>query len=197
MRILLNNLDQLEFPTGKQGVAITSLVSKFMGSTAFGSVISVCEVCGSVHSLILKGKHILTLKQIEDVDVASLLGADGSQMIACTICSNMNSVTRAAYLVDIPSVITLEANARPNVQFCLTHISGAIMYRLRGLIYWGHFHFVSRIIDKSGQVWFHNGMTTGSACQWEGIIDLSSDIEWMRKASSKTLCYCIYALSGE
>ena len=197
VRILLNNFDQLEFPMGKQGVAVTSLVGQLMGSTAFGSVISVCEVCGSVHSLMLKGKHVLTLKQMEDVDVASLLGADGSQKLACAVCSNLNSVTRTAYLDEIPSMIALEANARPSAQFRLRHNSGAIAYRLRGLIYWGDFHFVSRIIDKSGQVWFHDGMTTGSSCQWEGIIDLSSDIEWMRKAGSKTLCYCIYALSGE
>jgi len=197
VRFLLNDSDQLEFPMGKQGMAVTSLVGKLMGNTAFGSVISVCEVCGSVHSLMLKGKHVLTLKQMEDVDVASLLGAHGSQKVACTVCSNLNSVTRTAYLDEIPTVIALEANAKPSVQFRLTHNSGAIAYRLRGLIYWGDFHFVSRIIDKSGQVWFHDGMTTGSSCQWEGMIDLSSDSEWMRKAGSKSLCYCVYALSGE
>ena len=117
VQILLNNFDQLEFPMGKQGVAVTSLVSKLMGSTAFGSVISVCEVCGSVHSLMLKGKHILTLKQMEDVDVASLLGADGSQKLACAICLNLNSVTCTAYLDEILSMIALEANASPALNF--------------------------------------------------------------------------------
>src|SRR6267143_5907636 len=65
-----------------------------------------------------------------------------------------------AYLHEIPSVIALETKATPTVQFHLTHNSGAIAYRLRGLIYWGEFHFVSCIIDRSGQVWFHDGITT-------------------------------------
>jgi hypothetical protein len=197
MRILLHSFNQLEFPMGRRGMLVTSLVSKLTGDTAFGSVISTCEVCRSAHSLVLEGKHMLTLNEMEGVDVATLLGAVGSPKLSCTVCLNVASMTRTAYLDEIPSVIALETKATPGVQFRLTHNSGAIAYRLRGLIYWGEFHFVSRIIDRSGQVWFHDGMTTGSSCQWEGIIDLSSDTEWMRKAGSKTLCYCIYTVSGE
>ncbi len=196
MRILLHNFNQLEFPIGRRGMLVTSLVGKLMGDTAFGSVINTCELCGSIHSLILEGKHILTLNETEGVDVATLLGAVGSPKLSCTVCLKVASMTRTAYLHEIPSVIALETKATPTVQFHLTHNSGAIAYRLRGLIYWGEFHFVSRIIDRSGQVWFHDGITTGSSCQWEGTIDLSSDTKWMRKVGSKTLCYCIYAVSG-
>lgn len=197
VRILLHSYNQVDFPMGRRGMSVTSLVSKLMGGTVFGSVVSMCEFCGSVHSLELEGKHILTLNEIEGVDVASLLGAVDSQKLSCTVCLNIASMSRTAYLDEIPCVIALETKATPNVQFHLPHSSGAIPYRLRGLIYFGEFHFVSRIIDRSGQVWFHDGMTTGSSCQWEGIIDLSSDTKWMRKAGSKTLCYCIYALSSE
>jgi hypothetical protein len=86
---------------------------------------------------------------MEGVDVAS---ADGSQKLSCADCLNIASVTRTAYLDEILSVIALEMNATPSVQFHLTHSSGAITFRLRGPIYRGEFDFVSRMIDNSCQV---------------------------------------------
>jgi hypothetical protein len=36
------------------------------------------------------------------------------------------------------------------------------LYALRAIIYFGHFHFVCRIVDRDGYVWYNDGMTTGS-----------------------------------
>jgi Helitron helicase-like domain at N-terminus/PIF1-like helicase len=197
VRILLHSYDRHEFPMGKRGMSVTSLVDKLMGGRTFGSVRSACENCGSVNYLALKGKHVLTSNGTEGIDVGSLLGAADYQKLTCTECMSIASVSRTAYLDEIPSVIALETQARPSVQFRLSHSLGAINYRLKGLIYWGEFHFVSRIIDNNGQVWFHDGMTTGSSCEWERTLDLSSDTEWMKRAGEKVLCLCIYALSRE
>ena len=195
VRMLLHSSNKLEYPMGTRGMSVTSLVAKLMGGRVFGSVISACEICGSVLYRTFERKHVLTSNGMEGIDVASLLGA-GCQKLTCTECSSIASVTRKVYLDEIPSVIALETQARPSVQFRLSHSSGTITYRLKGLIYFGEFHFVSRIIDGSGQVWFHDGMTTGSSCKWERTIDLSSDTEWMKKAGERVLCLCIYALSG-
>ncbi|RDX40901.1 hypothetical protein OH76DRAFT_1365452 [Lentinus brumalis] len=35
------------------------------------------------------------------------------------------------------------------------------MYRLCGIVYHKPSHFVSRIIDKSGGVWYHDGIANG------------------------------------
>ncbi len=41
-------------------------------------------------------------------------------------------------------------------------------HKLRDIIYYGHNHFVSRIITGTDQVWFHDGITTGSQTLYEG-----------------------------
>ncbi|KAF8224494.1 hypothetical protein L208DRAFT_1511379 [Tricholoma matsutake] len=34
-------------------------------------------------------------------------------------------------------------------------------YHLKGIIYYDTNHFTAHIIDKSGQMWYHDGMQTG------------------------------------
>ncbi|KDR66409.1 hypothetical protein GALMADRAFT_1359834, partial [Galerina marginata CBS 339.88] len=63
---------------------------------------------------------------------------------------------------------------------------------LCGIIYGGGAHFVSRIIDRSGTVWFHDGISTGSRCRKEQTVDLLSDLEWLSYYEDKRLLYCIY-----
>ena len=49
------------------------------------------------------------------------------------------------------------------------------LYRLCGIIYFGSSHFVARIIDKSGGVWYNDGYESGERVQYMGnIVNLSS-----------------------
>ena len=41
-----------------------------------------------------------------------------------------------------------------------------VLYRLCGIIYFGEFHFVCRIIDKSGEIWYHDGVQTGAKVEY-------------------------------
>jgi Helitron helicase-like domain at N-terminus/PIF1-like helicase len=43
-------------------------------------------------------------------------------------------------------------------------------YRLRGIIYFGGGHFVSRVITAEGRVWYHDGIATGSSMVDDGPI---------------------------
>jgi hypothetical protein len=43
-------------------------------------------------------------------------------------------------------------------------------YNLRGVVYHGKFHFTSRLIKPNGQVWYHDGILTGSKCMQDGIL---------------------------
>ncbi|KAJ7751152.1 hypothetical protein B0H16DRAFT_1265982, partial [Mycena metata] len=42
---------------------------------------------------------------------------------------------------------------------------------LRGIIYYGSFHFTPRIIGTDGRVWFHDGMTTRQVCTDEPYLE--------------------------
>ena len=48
-------------------------------------------------------------------------------------------------------------------------------YNLIGIIYYGGFHFTSRIIDRDSNIWYHDGMTTGRQCiQESNVKDIDS-----------------------
>ncbi|KIM40837.1 hypothetical protein M413DRAFT_72469 [Hebeloma cylindrosporum] len=196
VRSILHNHNAKVFPMGHAGLVVSSLIKRIMGSTTYGSVVSVCDICRHVLSVSLQGRHTLIPDDDEETNnVACLLGAEGAPRVTCRKCSSVASVTRNAYLDDIPPIIAFETNASPSIQVQLSHNSGSRTYKLRGLIYYEDFHFVSRIVDNSGQVWFHDGITTKSYCEWERTINLSSETQWMRTADSRDLIYCIYALS--
>ncbi|KAI0713347.1 hypothetical protein C8Q76DRAFT_621326 [Earliella scabrosa] len=40
-------------------------------------------------------------------------------------------------------------------------------YRLAGIVYYHNLHFVCRVIDKGGQVWFHDGVVNGESAIYE------------------------------
>jgi hypothetical protein len=64
--------------------------------------------------------------------------------------------------------------------------------KLRGIVYYGNFHFTARIISPDDIVWYHDGMTTGCMTEREGKLD---DIEYdaLLNCRGKTLALAIYA----
>ena len=63
-------------------------------------------------------------------------------------------------------------------------------YFLCGLIYLGNFHFTCRIIQKNGNVWYHDGIKTKKRCAYEGHIDNMSQ----RKLNSALKRPCIMGI---
>ena len=49
--------------------------------------------------------------------------------------------------------------------------SETVVPDVRGLIYHGDFHFTSHIIGSDSNVWYNDGITTGSTCENEGDFD--------------------------
>ncbi|KAF8872935.1 hypothetical protein CPB84DRAFT_1644916, partial [Gymnopilus junonius] len=43
-------------------------------------------------------------------------------------------------------------------------------YALSGIIYSRQSHFVARIVDSEGSIWYHDGMTTGRCCIKENTL---------------------------
>ena len=66
---------------------------------------------------------------------------------------------------------------------------------LRGVIYGGGFHFTAKFISTSGNVWFHDGMTTRESCVEEGSLD-QMEISSLQTASGKSAVMLIYAQSA-
>jgi hypothetical protein len=68
-------------------------------------------------------------------------------------------------------------------------------YMLRGIIYYGLNHFTARIITAAGQVWFHDGITTGSSLEYDGTI-LTMLPQNLMHCRSKAAAVAIYSVVG-
>ena len=94
-----------------------------------------------------------------------------------------------------PSVLVFETNSR-NIKVSKTlkfeQEGETVILDVRGLIYYGDFHFTSRIIGNDGMVWYHDGMTTGSSCENEGDFDKFSSRKLL-KCKGKKLILVVYA----
>ncbi|KAI0037705.1 hypothetical protein FA95DRAFT_1506651 [Auriscalpium vulgare] len=64
-----------------------------------------------------------------------------------------------------------------------------VMYKLKGIIYFGHAHFTARIIGDSAETWFHDGITTGRVCISEEKFNTISDIYQTRGYKASVLIY--------
>ncbi|KAJ7633729.1 hypothetical protein B0H17DRAFT_961649 [Mycena rosella] len=64
--------------------------------------------------------------------------------------------------------------------------------KLRGVIYGGQGHFTSRIIDRAGNMWFHDGISTGRQCMSEGVLILTSDLMSLQSCGQKNAVAVVY-----
>ncbi len=67
--------------------------------------------------------------------------------------------------------------------------------RLRGIIYGGQNHFTCRFIDIDGNMWFHDGITTGQKCLPEVNINAVPDLLELHTCGQKKAVCVIYAQS--
>ena len=94
-----------------------------------------------------------------------------------------------------PNVLVFEINSK-NIKISKTlkfvQDGETVVLDVRGLIYHGDFHFTSRIIGNDNNVWYHDGMTTGSTCENQGDFDSFSTKELL-KCKGKRLLLVMYA----
>ena len=111
------------------------------------------------------------------------------------VCSNCDApLETTIHFSDTHKIYAVDVTDR-NVTLSRTvKIQGstrATTLHLRGLVYYGGFHFTCRIIDESGNVWFHDGMTTARTTIKEGRIGSVSQPD-LKKCRNKQLCLVIY-----
>ena len=71
--------------------------------------------------------------------------------------------------------------------------TGPVVLPIRGAIYYGSGHFVSRIISPTGEVWYHDGIETKQQCVCEGyLVDYTENN--LRRKGVKVCVGVIYAL---
>ncbi|KAI0026529.1 hypothetical protein K488DRAFT_66248, partial [Vararia minispora EC-137] len=63
------------------------------------------------------------------------------------------------------------------------------VYKLRGIIYYGGAHFTSCIINKSGQVFYHDGIETGRRCVYQGTLSTIHNLQVYKDRRAIALIY--------
>jgi hypothetical protein len=97
---------------------------------------------------------------------------------------SFSAMIQAISFKSSPDVLVCEINSR-NIKINKTlkfeQEGETVVLNVRELIYHGYFHFSLHIIGIDGNVWYHDGIITGSSCQNEGDFD---------KFSSRDLLMC-------
>jgi len=109
----------------------------------------------------------------------------------CDLChGNMQTVKRIHQ--SIPILAFHFPGQKPFIDSIITvNINEQIItYILNGVIYFGNYHFTSRIIDKSGLIWFHDGIATGNDVIYEGTPD-SIDLTICKQRLASAAIYSI------
>jgi len=111
------------------------------------------------------------------------------------VCGNCNaplettihfSETHKIYAVDVTDRnVTLSRTVK------IQGSARATTLHLKGLVYHGGYHFTCRIIDESGNIWFHDGITTGRISINEGKFGTVSQPN-LKECRNKQLCLVIY-----
>src|ERR1700723_527368 len=80
-----------------------------------------------------------------------------------------------------------------NKKIVLMHKDKAKTFRLRGMTYFGGFHHISRVIDEHGDIWYHDGITTGNKCIAENKKLKDMTYQELLTCKNKKIGLAIYA----
>jgi hypothetical protein len=136
--------------------------------------------------------HPLTRVQVSNVNsclVSTAVGnprslqshLDNSEITSgsqCHICKK--HLVRQYKFASSPEILAFDVLG-PQVS-AINHILNVVVngqvtrYQLRGVVYHGANHFTSRIISANLQVWFHDGISTGSSMVHEGTLSAFGDL---------------------
>ena len=152
----------------------------------------ICTLYRSIHcynghiqgDIALKNKSYVLMSAVRQTSVQSWL-ANFKENIErrCNTC--MGRLYREFKLIYAPPLIVLDFSGLEfiqsqqmviNTSFNVTIDDNEYTYKLRGIIYYGDFHFTSRIIYENGMTWFHDGMITMDRLIYEGVIENISNI---------------------
>ncbi len=210
VRNLLYMDNDILFPMGAEYVYISELIGYILGNINHGVIKYSCNMCTySRPALYINNHTTVVLRDYHDtgiIKLSEMLNVNADDSIVgdkCPNCyANNNVIIRThatGELHSVPHLLAIEMynernRIKPDLELTINYGCARCKLRLCGIIYGGQQHFTSRYIDKSGTVWYHDGITTGKELIQEYTINLLSDTSQLRKAAEdrKQAILCIY-----
>ncbi|KAI0354570.1 hypothetical protein OH77DRAFT_1456690 [Trametes cingulata] len=111
-------------------------------------------------------------------------------------CSSCRSPTTVSTVLSRPPpIVVLEVSYVENLscddEFVIAVGARSYRWHLRGVIYHGSNHFTCRYLSSEGNVWYHDGASTGQNCIRESV---SADRGSFKSAYGRTATHYIYTL---
>jgi hypothetical protein len=111
----------------------------------------------------------------------------------CRSCNN--TYTQTVSYIDLPKIIAFDiVDKSTTIDSTISVVQQSeiiLNYRLMGIIYFGDMHFVSRVIRPDGQVWFHDGMSTGRNLIYQGNLNShETDLSAIHSKTAHSVIYC-------
>ena len=204
------------FPTGTALTNISCIVDDIVPARTCGISTLACEICNyrRTNPLLYFGEYIglTSTGQFHDnsEDVSLLSDILGWQLNNHQTCSqqncpdcilqqNLNKLILSINFEHIPYLMIIEFSApRYMIDWTLNYTADNILFqfKLAGIVYSGQSHFVCRIVDDTGIVWYNDGIATGRNCLKEGYLsEVAEQSAQLRLTESDgQLKYALYAI---
>ena len=158
------------FPYGQDGTDVHDLANVLLDDTD-DIIISTTEICSECNiSKILfkyKIKHTIHLTASSNLyaSIQEYFTKREKQSLLnkCTHCKSIMTIqVEYSQFPDILFICLRDNNIHINKSIKLTASNHTTRYYIRGIIYYGTFHFNCLTFNKDKYGWFHDGITTGS-----------------------------------
>ena len=195
VRAKLHSKNPTEFPRGQSGTSVANLsmeILKPLSSVAYSQLVcSNCQYTGP--------EMDDRLNYVIHVDSSTESTLNCMQEIAVRVrnkCPHCNlQIMEQIQYSTLPNLLVLEYSASDIITSheILVKVNDEVktLY-LKGVVYYGGYHFASRFISESGTAWYHDGITTGGILYEDKKIELISDTD-MRRYNGKDQAFAIYA----
>jgi hypothetical protein len=195
LRKKLHLKDKNLFPYGTAGTSVSSLAINMLSHKDLVSFsYRICSQCG------FKGEDIpdrldFVLHPTGNPDAVSvwLNSLQHETHEKCPDCRS--ALKQPIFFNEPPSILifdTQSSTIKLNKKIKFDCDNQITTLKLRGIVYYGNFHFTARIISPDDIVWYHDGMTTGCMTEREGKLnDIAYDA--LLNCRGKKLALAIYA----
>jgi len=197
VRTLLYNNDPVLFPSGHTGCSVSALTTQILYPVHKVPQLHLkCSRCN--HTVMLDSNRIGRLMHVAHSATGSISQILENHMRHQTqqVCDNCNApLETKIHFSDTHKIYAIDVTDRDVTLSKTVKIQGsarATTLHLKGLVYHGDYHFTCRMIDESGNIWFHDGMTTRKNTLQEGKFGSVSQPN-LKECRNKQLCLVIYA----
>lgn len=181
------------YPRGRVGVDIMTLVRQVLNYTYRGGVVSTkCEACENVqtHNSSCGGTLGVFVSVRQADTVQEFVSRSWETRQVCGLCGG-NVVVEHCY----SDIIVMEVYEAGQLGYNdRLQIPTWGLYRLAGVVYFGHSHFVARVVTPDNKVYIHDGME-GSHATFEGVLNESFQPADLGTSDDKRASLLVYVLA--